>query len=356
MYDIVIAGAGPAGSTLARLLDKKFSVLVIDRRNLSHSSSFRKIKSCGGLIAPDAQKELARLGFGVPHQVLTGPQIFTVRTIDMDNDIERYYQRHYINIDREKFDRWLFSLIPDHVEKRCDTLIKNIRQSDDCAEIEIFDGEKRSAIKTKYIVGADGADSFVRRMLRHNVNPKKYISIQEIFECDREMPYFSAIFDSSVSDFYSWTIPKGKNFLVGAALTPGNGAQEKFSILKEKLSFRGFNLSRFISREGAPIFRTVDSEQIFTGKDNLFLTGEAAGFISPSSSEGFSYAFRSSKSLAAAFNSEGDIHNSYIKNTACLRNNIFLKNFKSPAMYNSRIRSLIMRSGILSMDVMETND
>ena len=35
------------------------------------------------MIAPDAQQMLAKLGLGVPLEVLVGPQLFTVRTIDV---------------------------------------------------------------------------------------------------------------------------------------------------------------------------------------------------------------------------------------------------------------------------------
>ncbi len=352
MYDIVIAGAGPSGSSLARLLDSRYRVLVIDRRNLSDTSGFKKIKSCGGLISPDAQRELARQGLGVPHSVLTGPQIFTVRTIDIDNDIERYYQRHYINIVREKFDRWLFSLIPEKTERMCSCTIKNIRDEGDSVTIELSDGGARKEIRTKYLVGADGAGSIVRKHIDAPRSPEKYISIQELFMSSSELPYFSAIFDSTVSDFYSWTIPKGNEVIVGAALRPGRDAHDRFKELKEKLSFRGFDLSKSISREGAHIFRTTDTSQINTGTSNVFLTGEAAGFISPSSAEGFSYALKSSLCLASAFSKGGDIQGFYSRKCCMLKNNIFIKNFKSPAMYNLTFRKIIMKSGLFSMEVM----
>ena len=51
MYDIVIIGAGPAGSTLARQISKSNKkVLIIDAENEKNK------KPCGGLLAPDAQK------------------------------------------------------------------------------------------------------------------------------------------------------------------------------------------------------------------------------------------------------------------------------------------------------------
>lgn len=53
MYDVAIVGLGPAGATLARLLDSSLSVAAIDRKS-SEDNSPRK--PCGGLLAPDAQR------------------------------------------------------------------------------------------------------------------------------------------------------------------------------------------------------------------------------------------------------------------------------------------------------------
>jgi len=53
LYDIAIIGLGPAGATLARLLDRKYKVVAIDKKYS------RITKCCGGLLSPDAQKILA---------------------------------------------------------------------------------------------------------------------------------------------------------------------------------------------------------------------------------------------------------------------------------------------------------
>ena len=116
MYDIAIIGGGPAGATLARLIGSKYKVLLLERRTFQGPLYAGVQKCCGGLIAPDAQKMLAVFGLGIPKSVILSPQMFSVRTIDIDNALERYYQRHYINIDREEFDRWLHSLIPPQGE------------------------------------------------------------------------------------------------------------------------------------------------------------------------------------------------------------------------------------------------
>ena len=87
-YDIIIVGAGPAGATLARILDERYRVLMIDRRPLQRSAK-KVVKNCGGLIAPDAQKALAGFGLSLPKDILVTPQTFTVETLDFDNDMTK---------------------------------------------------------------------------------------------------------------------------------------------------------------------------------------------------------------------------------------------------------------------------
>lgn len=106
MYDVAIVGAGPAGSTLARLVGDKYKVLLVDKRVITRSTERRESrKCCGGLLAPDAQKMLSEMGLGLPKSVLVEPQLFVVRAIDLPNGLERFYQRFYINMDRQRFDQ-----------------------------------------------------------------------------------------------------------------------------------------------------------------------------------------------------------------------------------------------------------
>ena len=73
MFDITIIGAGPAGSTLARLIGDKYRVLLVDGRKLKAvSPGPGDTKSCGGLLAPDAQAILSEMGLGLPKTILVG--------------------------------------------------------------------------------------------------------------------------------------------------------------------------------------------------------------------------------------------------------------------------------------------
>lgn len=355
MYDVVIIGAGPAGANLARMIDKKYKVLLVDKRELDKKpSNISFEKCCGGLLAPDAQYVLAKFGLGVPKKILTGPQLFTVKTIDFDNSIERYYGRHYINVNRDEFDRWLVEMIPSNVDFEFNCIYKTYSYEDGIYKIKLHRNNKDYSVSTKILVGADGAFSRVRKQISKNINyPKKYATIQEWYKTEQIMPFYTSIFDSSITDFYSWIIQKEEYLLLGSAIPiEEQSAYKKFNLLKTKLIDYGFQFNELYKKTGTLILRPNKTKQLFTGENKIALIGEAAGFISPSSAEGISYALKSSSFLANSINNNPEnFINLYSKQTSKLKRNIILKNLKSPFMYNKTLRKIIMKSGIQSMEI-----
>lgn len=118
---------------------------------------------CGGLLAPDAQKELSRFNLTLPKRTLADPWIFSVRTLDLDSGLTRYYQRHYINLNRLEFNRYLISLILSSVkierEAQCTVLE---RTADGCFKVGYCQRGTVKTVRAKYVVGADGAAFKVR--------------------------------------------------------------------------------------------------------------------------------------------------------------------------------------------------
>jgi flavin-dependent dehydrogenase len=354
LYDIIIIGAGPAGSTLARLIGEKYRVLLVDRRDLDLTVSDPGYKKpCGGLLAPDAQAMLSEMGLGLPRQVLVDPQIFVVRTMDIQQNLERYYQRYYINMDRLAFDRWLVSLLPERVERNFGARFKGLIRIEDGFEVDLMVDGQGKKVKSRIIVGADGGSSTVRKAAYLRMpGPDLYISIQERVKSSSPLPYFTAVFDHEISDYYSWVIPKDDHLLIGAALNPRQETTARFRLLKEKLTDNGFRFGETVEREGAAIVRPTAREHLLTGTDGVVLMGEAAGWISPSSAEGISYAFKSAFCLADALTEGMDgFEERYRKKAFGLRMNILMKNLKSPFMYNPILRKMVMASGLKSMKI-----
>ena len=353
MYDLAIIGSGPAGATLARLVGTRLRVLLVDQRRLDAPPGGIG-KCCGGLLAPNAQRALAAMGLAVPHAILADPQLFTVRTLDIDNACERHYQRFYLNCDRELFDRWLVGLLPAQVDARFGSRLTALRADAHGVELCLRAGKSAYTAHARLVVGADGANSLVRRLACPSPPPRFYLACQEWYASPLAPPYFSALFDRRITDFYAWAIPKGDHLIIGAPLTPRNRPAEKMARLRAQLTEYGVPLGTLVKREGALLYRPQQLDQICPGMGRVALIGEAAGWISPSSGEGISYAFRSALALADALHEDlpGAIAR-YTRLTSALRRDIALRLARSTGMYTPWLRGLILRSGVTGMQIRE---
>ena len=357
MYDIAIIGAGPAGATLARLIGKRFKVLLVDKRSLGRrGQTGNAAKCCGGLLAPDAQRMLSKFGLGLPMSVLEEPQLFVVKAIDMNRGLERFYQRHYINMNRGRFDNWLVSLVPDEVDIRTNSRAISYTPEKDFFNLSIRHGSRLFSEQARVLVSAGGANSLVQSASRTaSKKIKSFIAVQEWIESTQPQPHFTSLFDTDLTDFYCWTIPKGQALIVGAALSPDGTAREKFNRYKKKLQHYGFELGKVIRREGAVIIRPTDISQLRTAEMRQAFIGEAGGWISPSSAEGLSYAFRSAFLLSESLSTGiGGFEKRYTTLMKKLQRNIILKNFKSLVIFNPTLRAAVMRTGLQAVRMAET--
>lgn len=348
IYDIAIVGLGPAGATFARLLNKDFSVIAFDKKH-NKNNSFEK--PCGGLLAEDAQRFFSKFNLTLPLNLLVNPQIFSVKTIDVNTKDIKNYQRFYINLDRHKFDLWLKSLIPQNIEIKNDVICTNIKKNNELYEITIIENNKKINYKAKYLIGADGADSIVRKYIYPNKHISSYIAIQQKFEDKHKTPFYSCIFDSQLTDCYSWGISKNNLFIFGGAF-PIKKGRKNFEKLKTKIKDYGFILEEPLKTEACLVLRPSSPFEFCCGKDNSFLIGEAAGFISPSSLEGISYSFESAYILSKIFNECKKISSSkYRMATMSIQLKLILKLFKNPFIFNQTLRTLVMKSSIQNIKV-----
>lgn len=348
VYDIAVVGAGPAGAVFVKEIAEArpdLKIVLIDGQSPDSA------KPCGGLLAPDAQKLLARFDLVLPKSVLEDPQIFAVETIDIEQKLVRYYQRHYLNMDRYAFDRWLISLIPPQV-KICKGRCKEIKKENELYDVFIKQGEEEEHISARAIVGADGGGSVVRRTFFAPMRVQ-YVAIQQWFENrGQRLPYYSCIFDAKTSDSCSWTIHKGNYVIFGGAFER-QGCRKAFDEQKSRLEdFLGDPFGEAVKTEACLVSSPRAMKDFCTGEERVFLLGEAAGFISASSFEGLSSAMHSGKILADAFvegKSYDDVQRIYRRNTRTLRLKLRQKSVKRAFLCNRFTRALIMRSGIQSI-------
>lgn len=349
MYDYVIVGGGPAGSTLARLLPKDKKILLLDKRNLNECPP-KRIKSCGGLVSPDAQRMLAKFDIGLDKSILVNPQLFAVRVIDNDNKLDRFYQRNYINVNREKFDRLFVDLLPENVEQLYNVKFNNCSKISEGYQFEYYEVNELKSIETKVIIGADGGNSLLRKALYPNDSIKKYVSMQRWYKQSKPVNHYTAIFDREISDYYSWSISKDDMLLLGTAVQKGENIRESFQKLEDLMKSKGYGVSKPKDTEGSFILRPTKLKDIKTGKDEIYLIGEAAGLISPSSAEGFSYAMKSALFLSEALKSRNP-RKKYKRQLLKLKLNLLYKYLKLPAMYSKFLRKIILRTNLMTIDV-----
>lgn len=246
-YDVVVVGAGPSGSICAKKLsDNGLKVLLIEKCSMPRN------KACTGIVAPDSVKIIEKEIGAFPKALCVRPEAFKgfkykmgkgVPFINMNqSDDEVCY-----SVWRREFDYWLAieaSNAGVNVVDQC-FFVSMDKMSKDMVEIRIqvrsddgITSEIRS-IRARYLVGADGINSRVRRSLfPENKGGSNNFCRQEYYhgKSSLEVGYYYYFRYNTAVDEPIWLFHKDGYIVIGSVAYPGNKIIENRNRIHQFLS------------------------------------------------------------------------------------------------------------------------
>lgn len=312
IYDVIIVGLGPGGSSAAFELAKRgLRVLALEKHKMPRA------KPCGGCLSAKLQSiiedDLAWLAETKITRVII--------TFRGQNEIvvESPEPVAYM-VMREKFDHYLVKKAARAgVEIQEAERVNAIRRNKGVFEVKSAKGTYRS----RYLIGADGVNGLTSRMLGYG--PKRHLAVALEGEVKVTSESFAQMHETVRLDIgeipygYGWLFPKKDHWSIGVGSMAELAAHPKryYSAFVENQ-----NLQREIveeQRQGyrIPLFGGVHSK--ITGKGSL-LVGDAAALVDPFLGEGIYYAIRSgqlaAQTIHQAFASQSDNLSGYEKSVA----------------------------------------
>ncbi len=306
--DALIVGGGPAGSGLAfHLASKGIKVIVVE------ACVFPRDKICGDGVSPIALAELEKMGITRTKKFKKANEIKRVGLFLKNSNAFINLSKpdslpfHARIIPRLELDNWIFEAAKKAGASYLEgTRVVNYSISSNSALVQLKDAKKTFSLKTKLIVGADGANSIIARKLHHRKPKDDYqlLGLRAYYKnVNGPRDRVDIYFDEGGFPGIFWMFPKGSNGAnIGIAMI-SKTLPYKPPHIKELLMHHISNNPDILKRIGkGEIEGKIDGWPItfFNSKqkisdDRLMLIGEAAGLINPLSGDGIQYALLSAR-------------------------------------------------------------
>lgn len=279
VWDVLVVGAGPAGSSAARAAAERGArVLLVDR------ARFPRYKTCGGGITGVAESYLPDSVRRTIEERVTSVTI----TRRMRDPARVTSSDPFLGmVRRERFDQALVDgAVAAGAEFRDGIRVEEVSDDGDCVSVRTTSGP----LCARIVIGADGAAGRVGR----------YVGVR----CDRvdlgleielAAPAGAAPADVRLDwgterGGYAWLFPKRDRLAVGVILLRGQGERTREYLAQWR---------RFLDLEDAEVFRSSGhlTRSRSTGsplvRGRVVVSGDAAALLEPWTREGISYALRS---------------------------------------------------------------
>lgn len=318
MYDVMIIGAGPSGSTAAKTLaEKGYKVLLTEKFKMP------RYKSCSGQLI---QKTLGLVqtyfGETVPNFAMCAPTENRGMILTDDQGRSFRFEQNGINVWRSTFDKWLADKAASFgTEVRDNTSALSCKEQDGTVTVTLK-GESIYTEQAKYVIDCEGAIGALKRKLL-NCNPQ-YITTYQTFNqgsIDLDYRFFHAYLQPELSEYDAWFNVKDNQLVLGVSVKDSRKAEyyyDRFIYMEEK---HNLHIKEQLKVDKWIMPRIRPDCEIDYGIGQVLFAGEVAGFLNPMG-EGISAGMESGYCAANAimnyFDSPTSVIEDYKKRTCTL--------------------------------------
>ncbi|MCR5789617.1 MAG: NAD(P)/FAD-dependent oxidoreductase [Lachnospiraceae bacterium] len=319
MFDVIVIGAGPAGSTAAKILaESGFKVLLTEK------FAIPRYKSCSGqLIRKSIDLIQEYYGMPVPAYTMCTPKGTKGMMLTDDRGRISCFEQEGLNVWRSSFDKWLADQASlSGAEIRDKTAALACREQRDTVTV-MFKGEQTCTEEASYVIDCGGVTGTIKRkLLKKPLDPIYTYQTYNQGSIDLDHRFFHAFLHPELSEYDAWFNVKDDLLVIGVAVKDisktGHYYDRFTSFLKEN---HGLRIDKQLKTDKWIMSRILPGCPVDHGMGRMFFAGEAAGFLNPMG-EGISAAVESGYCIARAITDNFDnpemIHAEYVKKTETL--------------------------------------
>jgi len=297
-FDVIVVGAGPGGSAAAmKCAQNGFRALILEKRRLPRD------KVCSGMVMGQWANNIIQEEFGdIPSKVLIDPRHLSGHMMHVPGVSAQVIKCRTPIAWRKDLDSWMNEEATKRGVKIKDrTRVVDVSHDERECNLTIEDEKGRKNFRTRFLVGADGGTSVVRRSLFPTLKVHYSSPIRECYKgsLDIERDYCHWFFPKSLPRPRFDINHKGDFFLI-----EGSGIRELREDILLTLADYGFSTNaQPLWTDGCAI--ALLHKELITGafspaRDNTLLVGDAAGLILPITFEGIGTAVKSGLLAAEA--------------------------------------------------------